>query len=88
VFTVYRAQKMQEWLEREVEEWATGLVFEYFEDAEEISDLTEEQIIADTLRTNFTKIRIGKSQEQMTFSLLMKSICQKTSISIRMKLMT
>jgi predicted lipase len=44
VFTVYRAQKMQEWLEREVEEWATGLVFEYFEDAEEISDLTEEQI--------------------------------------------
>jgi hypothetical protein len=35
---------MQEWLERECEEWATGLVFEYFEDAEEISDLTKEQI--------------------------------------------
>lgn len=43
-FTVYRPHKMQEWLERECEEWATALVFEYFEDAEEISDLTEEQI--------------------------------------------
>jgi KaiC/GvpD/RAD55 family RecA-like ATPase len=35
---------MQEWLERECEEWATELVFEYFEDVSYINDLTEEQI--------------------------------------------
>ena len=43
-FTVYRAHKMQDWLERETEEWATGLVFEWFDDAEKISDLTKDQI--------------------------------------------
>ena len=43
-FTVYRPHKMQEWLERETEEWATELVFEHFEDVSYISDLTKEQI--------------------------------------------
>ena len=43
-FTVYRAHKIRDWLERECEEWARELVFEHFEDAEDISDLTKEQI--------------------------------------------
>lgn len=42
-FEVHRAHKMAEWVEREVYEWAEGLVTEHF-GVEEITDLTHKQI--------------------------------------------
>lgn len=37
-FKVYKAHKMSDWIEREVTEWALGLVTEHFEcDVEELS---------------------------------------------------
>ena len=42
-FRAFRANKMQDWLDREVRDWAEGLVMEHF-GVEQITDLSHKEI--------------------------------------------